>query len=31
MTPVGKLFYPALNNSKKWTMPLRDWKAALFQ
>lgn len=25
-----KLFYLALNNiSKKWTMPLRDWKAAL--
>lgn len=21
-----KLFYLALNNSKKWTMPLRDWK-----
>ena len=27
---VSKLFYLALNNiSKKWTMPLRDWKAAL--
>ena len=27
---VNKLFYLALNNiSKKWTMPLRDWKAAL--
>ena len=27
---VYKLFYLALNNiSKKWTMPLRDWKAAL--
>ena len=25
-----KLFYLALNNiSKKWTMPIRDWKAAL--
>ena len=25
-----KWFYLALNNiSKKWTMPLRDWKAAL--
>lgn len=25
-----KLFYLALRNiSKKWTMPLRDWKAAL--
>ena len=25
-----KLLYLALNNfSKKWTMPLRDWKAAL--
>jgi len=25
-----KLFYMALNNiSKKWTMPIRDWKAAL--
>jgi transposase-like protein len=25
-----KLFYLALNNiSKKWTIPLRDWKAAL--
>jgi len=24
------LFYLALNNiSKKWTMPIRDWKAAL--
>ena len=27
---VLKLFYLALNNiSKKWTMPIRDWKAAL--
>jgi putative transposase len=27
---VFKLFYLALNNiSKKWTMPIRDWKAAL--
>ena len=27
---VMKLFYLALNNiSKKWTMPLRDWKPAL--
>jgi putative transposase len=27
---VTKLFYLALNNiSKKWTMPVRDWKAAL--
>ena len=27
---VSKLFYLALNNiSKKWTMPLRDWKGAL--
>jgi putative transposase len=27
---VSKLFYLALNNlSKKWTMPLREWKAAL--
>jgi len=27
---VSKLFYLALNNiSKKWTMPLRDWKEAL--
>ena len=27
---VIKLFYLALNNiSKKWTMPIRDWKAAL--
>jgi transposase-like protein len=26
---VKKLFYLALNNiSKKWTMPIRDWKAA---
>lgn len=26
----SKLFYLALNNiSKKWTMPIRDWKAAL--
>lgn len=25
-----KLFYLALNNtSKKWTIPIRDWKAAL--
>ncbi len=25
-----KLFYLALNNiSKKWTMPIRDWKSAL--
>ncbi len=25
-----KLFYLALRNiSKKWTMPIRDWKAAL--
>jgi putative transposase len=25
-----KLFYLALNNiSKRWTMPIRDWKAAL--
>ncbi len=25
-----KLFYLALNNiSKKWTMPIRDWKAVL--
>ena len=25
-----KLFYLAINNiSKKWTMPIRDWKAAL--
>ncbi len=24
-----KLFYLALNISKKWTMPIRDWKAAL--
>ncbi len=25
-----KLFYPALRNiSQKWTMPIRDWKAAL--
>ncbi|MGB8518374.1 MAG: IS256 family transposase, partial [Gallionella sp.] len=25
-----KLFYLATNNiSKKWTMPIRDWKAAL--
>ncbi|MBB5447987.1 transposase-like protein [Paraburkholderia sp. WSM4177] len=28
--PVTKLFYLALNNiRKKWTMPIRDWKAAL--
>ena len=27
---VSKLFYLALKNiSKKWTMPIRDWKAAL--
>ena len=27
---VTKLFYLALKNiSKKWTMPIRDWKAAL--
>jgi transposase-like protein len=27
---VTKLFYLALNNiSKKWTMPIQDWKAAL--
>lgn len=27
---VSKLFYLALNNiSKKWTIPKRDWKAAL--
>ena len=27
-----KLFYLALNNiSKKWTMPIRDWKAALIR
>ncbi len=27
---VSKLFYLVLNNiSKKWTMPIRDWKAAL--
>jgi putative transposase len=27
-----RLFYLVLNNtSKKWTMPLRDWKAALNQ
>ena len=27
---VSKLFYLARNNiSKKWTMPLRDWKGAL--
>lgn len=27
---VSRLFYLALNNiSKKWTMPIRDWKAAL--
>ena len=27
-----KLFYLALNNiAKKWTMPIRDWKAALTQ
>lgn len=29
---VLKLFYLALNNiAKKWTMPIRDWKAALNQ
>jgi putative transposase len=28
--PLLKLFYLALNNiSRKWTMPIRDWKAAL--
>ena len=27
---VTKLFYLALNNiSKNWSMPIRDWKAAL--
>ncbi len=27
---VTKRFYLALNNiSKKWSMPIRDWKAAL--
>ena len=27
---VVKLFFLALNNiSQKWTMPIRDWKAAL--
>ena len=27
---VSKLFYLELNNiSKKWAMPLRDWKGAL--
>ena len=27
---VTKLFYLALRNiSQKWTMPIRDWKAAL--
>jgi putative transposase len=27
---VVKLFYLALRNiAKKWTMPIRDWKAAL--
>jgi len=26
---VSKLFYLALHNSKKWKMPIRDWKAAL--
>ena len=27
---VVKLFYLALSNiAKKWTMPIRDWKAAL--
>ncbi len=27
---LTKLFYLALRNiSKKWTMPIRDWKAAL--
>lgn len=29
---VFKLFYLALNNIRqKWTMPVRDWKAALNQ
>ena len=29
---VRKLFYLALNNlSKKWTMPSREWKAALYR
>ena len=28
--PLLRLFYLAINNiSKKWTMPIRDWKAAL--
>lgn len=28
--PLTKLFYLALRDiSKKWTMPIRDWKAAL--
>lgn len=26
---VLKLYYLALENIKKWTMPIRDWKAAL--
>ncbi len=27
---LAKLFYLALQNiSRKWTMPIRDWKAAL--
>ncbi|AKA86420.1 putative transposase [Pseudomonas synxantha] len=30
--PTSALFYLALNNiSKKWTMPVRDWKAALYR
>jgi putative transposase len=29
---VLKLFYLALNNiARRWTMPIRDWKAALNQ
>lgn len=29
---ISKLFYLALNNiAKKWTLPIRDWKAALNQ
>jgi transposase-like protein len=29
-SPLTKLFYLALRNiSQKWTMPIRDWKAAL--
>ena len=28
--PADELFYLALRNiSQKWTMPIRDWKAAL--